>query len=199
MEKPFKVDETRVRVLNAAAKLFRHKGYAETTLREIAKECNLKAGSIYYHFGSKDEILEKVLEYGISQVWTEVQTAIQALPDKATSYEKVKVGVEAHLNTLVALDDFTATHIRVFKYAPEAIRERTQFLRDDYDNYWKQLLIEAQEQGALRADIDLSVSRLFLFGGINWTLEWYRDRKLTFAQLAEIYTDIFFKGIGKNS
>ena len=37
------------RVLDAAAKIFRDYGYAGTTMRVIADEAELKAGSIYYH------------------------------------------------------------------------------------------------------------------------------------------------------
>ncbi|MCG8382788.1 MAG: TetR/AcrR family transcriptional regulator, partial [Gammaproteobacteria bacterium] len=52
-----KSDISRTQILDAAAKLFRKHGYATTTLRLIANEANLKAGSIYYYFGSKEEIL----------------------------------------------------------------------------------------------------------------------------------------------
>jgi len=41
---------TRERVLLEASRLFRHRGYAATTLREIADAAGVKAGSIYYHF-----------------------------------------------------------------------------------------------------------------------------------------------------
>ena len=40
------------RVLDAAAKIFRDYGYAGTTMRAIADEADLKAGSIYYHYES---------------------------------------------------------------------------------------------------------------------------------------------------
>ena len=45
---------TREEILAAAARLFRQQGYATTTLRQIAEAAGIKAGSIYYHFGSKD-------------------------------------------------------------------------------------------------------------------------------------------------
>ena len=57
---PVEVDSaTRERILLEAARLFRHHGYAATTLREVADASGIKAGSIYYHFGSKDEIDRK--------------------------------------------------------------------------------------------------------------------------------------------
>ena len=50
-------EATRDQILAEAARLFRHQGYATTTLRTIADAADIKAGSIYYHFRGKDEIL----------------------------------------------------------------------------------------------------------------------------------------------
>jgi type II secretory pathway pseudopilin PulG len=46
------------RVLDAAAKIFRDYGYAGTTMRAIADEADLQAGSIYYHYKSKDDLID---------------------------------------------------------------------------------------------------------------------------------------------
>ena len=50
-----KSDKTREEVLSAAARLFRHEGYYATTMRDIAEKSGIEAGSIYYHFDSKEE------------------------------------------------------------------------------------------------------------------------------------------------
>ena len=49
-----KADISRERVLAAAAKIFVERGYAGTTMRAIADDVGLKAGSLYYHFPSKE-------------------------------------------------------------------------------------------------------------------------------------------------
>jgi AcrR family transcriptional regulator len=73
-------EATRDQILTHAARLFRHHGYAATTLREIADAAGIKAGSIYYHFGSKDDILGEVLDAGIDAVMSAVRERIAALP-----------------------------------------------------------------------------------------------------------------------
>ena len=60
-----KSERTRGDILAAAARLFRHEGYYATTMRDIAQESGIEAGSIYYHFGSKDQILSEVLDIGV--------------------------------------------------------------------------------------------------------------------------------------
>ena len=54
---------TKDKILEYSINLFSEKGYSETTMREIAEKCNIKASSIYNHFKSKEEILNTILEY----------------------------------------------------------------------------------------------------------------------------------------
>ena len=54
-----------LRLLDEGAHLFLTAGYAETTMREIAAAAGMKAGSIYHHFTSKEEMLELILIQGI--------------------------------------------------------------------------------------------------------------------------------------
>ena len=91
--------EMRQKVLDAAARLFREKGYAGTTMREVADRCGIRAASLYYHFPSKDEILGEVFDYGVRHVADAVRAAVDELPASASSYEKVRAAVRAHLES----------------------------------------------------------------------------------------------------
>ncbi len=52
-----KSDETRTRILEAALTLFRQRGFASTTMRDIAKEAGVALGAAYYYFDSKDALV----------------------------------------------------------------------------------------------------------------------------------------------
>ena len=69
--------KTRERILEAAERLFATRGYAETTLREIAAQVGIQNPSIYKHFDTKAEIYDAVLERAIGPVrdefWSEDQ------------------------------------------------------------------------------------------------------------------------------
>ena len=54
-------DSTRQRILDAAARLFSQSGYEATTVKEIARACELTDPALYYHFPSKREILHALL------------------------------------------------------------------------------------------------------------------------------------------
>jgi len=189
----------RQQVLDASARLFREKGYAATTMRDIAGRCGIRAASLYYHFASKDEILAEVFDYGVRAVADAVRAAVERLPASATSYDKVRAAVLAHLESFFVYGDYTASNIRVFRQAPPVVQRKNRSLRDRYEAYWQSLLDEARRKGELRKGVDLAIARLFLFGGMNHTLEWYTARGgSSFRELAEHYTDLIFNGIGRN-
>jgi len=54
---PKKSDETRERIIDAALRLFRDKGFDETTMRDVATEAGLATGAAYYYFHSKEELV----------------------------------------------------------------------------------------------------------------------------------------------
>jgi len=70
-------------------------------------------------------------------------------------------------------------------------------LRNAYGEYWRELLAAAQQAGALRADVNLSLLRMFLFGAMNWTLEWVKPGKMNAAELAQQLCDALFRGESK--
>ena len=55
------VMSTRERILDSAVGLFAAKGYTETSMRELATSVGLKVSALYYHFPSKNAILESIL------------------------------------------------------------------------------------------------------------------------------------------
>jgi AcrR family transcriptional regulator len=55
-------EQTRERIIGAALELFTERAFAGTTLRDIAERLSLTKSSMYYHFSSKDALLDAILE-----------------------------------------------------------------------------------------------------------------------------------------
>lgn len=66
--------ETRRRILAAASKGFRSRGYAGTGVDGIAKEAGVTSGAFYAHLGSKDEAFAAALEIGLDEALTAIPT-----------------------------------------------------------------------------------------------------------------------------
>ena len=189
------VPAMRGQILVAAARLFGHQGYANTTLRQIAQAAGIRAGSIYYHFEGKDEIAACVLDEGIVAVTDAVQGRLQALPPGADMRARLAAAVEGHLWGMLQRGEFTAAHIRIYRYVSDAARQRHRTVRSAYTKLWDDLLSQAAEAGQLRTDIPVPMVRQFLVGALNWPVDWYDPRRGGFDQLAAQITGLVLDGL----
>lgn len=188
--------ETRERTLLEAARMFGHLGYAATTLRMIAKAANIKAGSIYYHFESKEQILDEVLDKGIKLVTDLVREKVDSLPANATARDRVAAAIEGHLWGMLHYSDFSSTSIGIYGQIPTAAKNRHRMARRAYANYWDQLLEDALKRGELRMEDNTptAVIRLYILGALNSTVEWYNPQKGAFQAFVKQLTSFIFDG-----
>lgn len=73
--------QTRERILKAAARQFREKGFAGAGVSSVMKEADLTHGGFYAHFKSKDDLVAEVIRDGFDQVSERFEAAIDHLPD----------------------------------------------------------------------------------------------------------------------
>ena len=66
-EKEKRKAESRIRILDVAAALFREKGFSATGVDEIMAGAGLTAGAFYAHFRSKQELFDRTLEHVLAQ------------------------------------------------------------------------------------------------------------------------------------
>jgi len=191
-----KADATRLRILDAAALVFMEKGYVATRLTDIAATADMRAGSLYYHFGSKEQIFEEVLEIGMRRVFDAVRDSIEALGPKARYRDRIAVAIDAHLTMLLQHGNYTSANIRNFGQIPPDLQQRHLRIREEYGDYWRQLLENAQDAGEIRPEADLSLIRMLLLGAMNWATEWYDPDKRPVSDIAAEYHRLLFDGIG---
>jgi AcrR family transcriptional regulator len=166
--------ESRRLVLDHAARLFRLHGYAAVSIRDIASACGIKAGSLYYHFPSKEQIVAEVLDTGVGTVFDEARRSVEKLPPGAKFPQRLRAAIGAHLHALLDLDDYTGANIRIFGHVPPHIRMGALAKRRLYEDWWRELLAHGEADSAFAPGTDLRLLRLFLLGAMNWSLEWHQ-------------------------
>lgn len=182
-------------VLDVAARLFRDQGYGSVSLRKIADAAGIKAGSIYYHFGSKDEIVVAILDEGIWAVHKNMRRAVAEQADTAGAPVILRAAISAHLRALLDVSDYSSANVRIFGQVPQSVRDANLPARRAYENEWDDLLDRLQKQGELRADVDVRRLRLMLIGALNATLEWFDPSRGGVDALASAYADVFLNGM----
>lgn len=192
-----KADASSTRILDCAAKLFRQQGYASVTLRQIAAAAGMKAGSVYYHFDSKEVIVSEILNRGIAVVHNEVSQVFKSQPDNAQAGEVIHACIEAHLRSLFTYSDYTSANVRIYSQVPPHVREANRKARRGYEQLWDRILKRANEQDALRDDLDNRHARLMLISSLNATLEWFDPKRGSIKTLSRNYSDLLLKGLLK--
>ncbi len=188
----------RSRVLDAAASLFVAQGYAGTTLRQIASAAGIKAGSIYHHFDSKEDLFVAVLDAGITVMIDAFETTSASLPLDPSTPERVHAHVRAHLGAVFEHGPYTTAHVTSFFSAPASVRERVVPRRDDYERQWSEMLGESLSRSAAvpSAPESLRLHRLILFGAMNSSAEWFDPSgDTTLDELAQTITSQFLHGV----
>lgn len=180
-------------ILDVAAKLLRQRGYEAMTVRAIAEQVGIKAGSIYYHYPSKDAIAAAVVNEGVDVVHQAVTTALAALPSHADATDRLEAAVRAHLLSSLQNSDYTSASIRAFTFLPDGIREESRLRRRRYEKIWAGIVTDAAAAGLIRPDISTDVVRLMLLGAVNWAGEWYRpEGRLTIERISHDFAELVF-------
>jgi AcrR family transcriptional regulator len=183
-------------LLGIAAKLFREKGYTGTSIRDIVKRAHIEPSALYYHFASKEALLEKVLDRSILSVGADVRAALQALSEETTPRERFQVAIATHIRSIVLHGDFALASRRVIGQIPLAQRRKHDAMRAEYGAYWQELFAMAAKQKEFRDDARLGLARMFLMGALNWTSEWFDPKKKSPEEISEIFCGILFDGLG---
>ncbi|MCG8403771.1 MAG: TetR/AcrR family transcriptional regulator [Phycisphaerales bacterium] len=87
-------EETRERILRAAARQFRERGFAETGVASVMKEAELTHGGFYAHFQSKDDLIAEVIHSGFDQVSDRFESRF----DHLSGIDWLRVWVERYLS-----------------------------------------------------------------------------------------------------
>jgi len=79
-----KSDATRARILTAALQVFRERGFAESTMRQIAAAAEVAVGAAYYYFDSKDALVMAFYE----QSQAEMAPALERILNESRTLEQ---------------------------------------------------------------------------------------------------------------
>ncbi|WP_231514530.1 TetR/AcrR family transcriptional regulator [Mycobacterium sp. URHB0044] len=172
-----KYARTRTRILDAAAYVLSHQGYAGTRLSDVAARANVRTPAIYYYFASRDELIEEVMTGGLAAMREHLKSTLAALPPGTSAIDKILVAAETHLRHELEISDYTTASIRNQGQIPLHLRDHADRVGDSYGALWRQLFDEAIRTGELRHDADPRITQMLVLGALSWTVEWWDPRR----------------------
>jgi AcrR family transcriptional regulator len=173
-------DSSRADILEAAAHCFMERGYAATSIDDVARRLGATKGRIYHHYSSKSDLFADVFRFGMEMNYRAVeplrrsgekaverwrQMALVHVVQMITTRQFQRVvweGVEMHLRGATTPEQRTAF--------AELIERRSR-----YSDIFRDLLAEAYKDGDMAFE-NLGIANQLVFITLNSPIFWYSPR-----------------------
>lgn len=189
------MNSTKLEILHAGAKLIVERGYEAFTMRAVASLVNMKAGSIYYHFSSKDKIVEEILNTGIAHLLDYVKRVLEKMPDGAPLATRLNAAVTAHISCMVGLH---RESMQIYEHLPPVLKRSSRMMRERYAGLWYELFAEGARRGEIDAAVDMHLVVPFFLGALNRIPEWLRTTGATAEDIGALATRVVLQGVGSS-
>ncbi len=184
-------DDQRDLILSQAAQLFAQRGYAGTTMNEVADACGMSKPSLYHYFRDKYALLVDIADGHVAR--------LEAVVDEV---QREAAAPQQRLQQLIRrfVEEYAGA-----QHAHRVLTGDVRFLNDDdrervLARERRVVAAFAAVIGELRPELDAAglaaPLTMLLFGMINWMFTWLQpDGELTYEAMAPIVADLFFGGI----
>lgn len=177
-------------IIEIAAECFGTHGYDATTMRDIAKEAGIFAGSIYYHFESKADILIAVHKEAVRRITERVEAAIDRSADHWTQLEQAAA---AYAVSLVTERRFAQVVVSEFpRHREGALRKTLVSHRDRFEQQFRDII----DQLPLQPWVNRSLWRLALLSQLAWMVVWYHEGAMSPEKIAQQMVDLLRRETG---
>lgn len=192
----------RQEIVEAAAAVFKQKGYAAATIDDVARQLGTDRASLYYYVSGKDAIFRAVIE---PVVLENVRRAEEIASSRATPAVKLANLIDAlmlsyhrHYPYLYVFiqEDLSRVGKRSSRGWHRSVREWGLRYIDAVSN----VIAAGQKDGSFRDDVSSINATYALVGMLNWTHRWYRpaDDESVPSEIASDFTKIVLDGLSRS-
>jgi AcrR family transcriptional regulator len=175
-------------ILQAAAELFAERGYAGTNLRDVADSLGMSRPGLYYHFPSKEKMLEAIVEE--LTLSGERQLASVAQNHDADPEEALRLVVELTTQWLLDHHIFFRVLDRSEAEIPNALRESNEAAKRTILSHFVGIIDRGIAMGRFRP-VDSHLAALAISGMRNWAAWWFKpDGRLSPKEIAAIIAEM---------
>jgi len=182
-------------IKNAAARLFRKRGFKATSMRDIAEAVGIKAASIYNHIKSKQELLSELL-MEIAIIFTKEMRMIQQTSLDAK--QKLERLIALHVRLTIEHTDAIALIAGEWVHLEEEEKLQYVRLRDEYENQFKSIIEQGKAEGLFK-QLDTEIILFSTLSTLRWLYSWYsRNRDFDPIELERQMTACLIHGMLKS-
>jgi AcrR family transcriptional regulator len=165
-----KSEQTRQRILIAAAKIVGAIGYAKASVTAITGEAKIASGGFYYYFNTRDDLFDELLPALGQEMIAFISESIK---DAEWGIEHEVRSFEAYLAYLKKRPEFYRVFSEAYVYAPKAYKKHFTVV---IDNYVTAFNIQKKKGHLAVEDEEMLLLVYFLIGIRNYVSQLYMER-----------------------
>ena len=187
--------ERKKEILALSQSVLKEKGYAATSVRDIAKALDMEPASLYSHFKSKEDIL-KITCFEMADKF---ELAVKEVNDiYFNAEEKLRMAIKLHVEILTQNLDSALIFIRDWRNLTGTSLTLFTAKRNVYEEGFREIVQTGIDEGIFN-ETDKKFAALTILSSVNWIVEWYKpDGNLNAEQIAHKLSNFILSGLKKD-
>ena len=183
-------------ILKRAAAMFREKGFAATSMRDLAETVGIEAASLYNHIRSKNEILEAIC-FDVANIFNINIETIEAGNQKAIT--KIDNLLRFHIKQMIEKYEEVYVSDREWKHLEEPYLSNFQTQRRNSRKKFASIIEEGIAKNEIRK-IDAPTAVLIILHAVSGIESWHRSKaKINAQELEDNMVMIMIDGLRKHA
>ena len=183
-------------ILQRAATMFRERGFAASSMRDLAETVGIEAASLYNHIRSKNEILESIC-FEVANLFNEKLQEIES--NRQSTINKIESILRFHVEQMIDNYEKVIVCDREWRHLDEPFRSNFQTQRRNYRKRFAAIIEEGIAKGEIRR-IDAPTAVLVMLHAVNGIESWHRSKaKISADELSNHMIRILIDGLRKAS
>ena len=174
--------------------MFRERGFAASSMRDLAETVGIEAASLYNHIRSKNEILESIC-FDVANIFNEKIQEVES--GRQSNINKIESLLRFHIEQMVDNYENVIVSDREWRHLDEPYRANFQNQRRTYRKRFAAIIEDGIVKGEIRR-IDAATAVLIMLHAINGIESWHRSKaKMNADELANNMIRILIDGLRK--
>lgn len=180
---------------DVASVLFRDRGYAATSIRDIARELDIRGASLYAHVASKEDVLWAIVDRMASRFEAAADATLASGSLAGDPIGLMTALVRGHVRVIAEDVGAASVFISEWRSLGEARRAAILERRDAYEQRFRDVITGGIATGDFTMT-DPAIAATFVLTALNGVATWYRpDGRLAADRIADHYVDLSLRAL----
>lgn len=189
--------ERRKAIVDAAAEAFQERGYEATSLGIIAEKLKTDRASLYYYFGSKQQLFREIVrEAAVNSVEAAEKIARTDAPARQKLIEAFRSVMGSYSST------YPYMHVFLQENFPAVSIEKDEWNHEAHEwarRYYvaiRSIIQQGVDEGAFKPALPVSLTTMGVLGTVNWAHRWYKPGgRMKPEEIGEGFADMILNGL----